>query len=220
VIPVERAPKPRGFDELVRKPGLRAIDEMVGRTPRHARTAGKPFKKIGKHPSDIPVEKFPQYWTAVLEDLMAAYDEICAYSCFRIHRVTGARSVDHFAPKSRSWNKVYEWSNYRLCCSKMNSRKSDFGDVIDPFAVGPDWFQLELLGFQVIPNASLSARKRGAVLNTIERLGLNRFRSDREKDAERYWSRDISLKVLREDSPFVAHELHRQGRLNRGDRWR
>ena len=33
------------------------------------------------------------------------------------------------------------------------------------------------------------------------------------------WARELSLRVLRDDSPFVAHELHRQGRLDAGDVW-
>jgi hypothetical protein len=34
-----------------------------------------------------------------------------------------------------------------------------------------------------------------------------------------YWSGDVSLRVLKMESPFVAFELHRQGRLNPGDVW-
>jgi hypothetical protein len=221
VIPVTKAPKPKGFEEKVRRPGLRAIAEMVGKVPPYKRTAGKPFKKIASHERDIPAKRFPVYWTKALDDLMAAYHEICAYSCFRICGVTGARSADHFAPKSRSWRHVYRWSNYRLCCSRMNARKNDFGDVLDPFEIKPDWFQLELLGFQVLPNPKLSKATRGAIQDTIDRLGLNDFgfRAAREEDAERYWSRGYSLQILKEESPFVAYELHRQGRLNPGDVW-
>jgi len=219
VIPVAKAPKPKGFDERVRKPGLRAIAEMAGKPPRYTRTAGKPFKQIASREQDIPPERFPPFWTEALEDLKTAYREICAYSCFRIHPVTGAGSADHFAPRSRSWRHVYEWSNYRLCCSRMNARKSDYGDVLDPFEIKKGWFQLELLGFQVLPNPKLPRATRDAIRATIDRLGLNRFRADREKDAERYWSRGYSLEVLKEESPFVAYELFRQGRLNPGDTW-
>ena len=219
MITVAKAPKPKGFDQKVRQPGLRAIAEMVGKVPPYKRTAGKQFKKIASRERDIPAERFPPYWTEALDDLMAAYNEICAYSCFRIHRVTGARSADHFAPKSRNWRQLYAWSNYRLCCSLMNSRKNDFGDVLDPFEVKEDWFQLELLGFQILPNPKLSKAIRRAVQDTIDRLGLNEFRADREQDAERYWSRGYSLQVLKEESPFVAYELARQGRLNSGDVW-
>jgi hypothetical protein len=91
--------------------------------------------------------------------------------------------------------------------------------VLDPFLIGRSWFHLELLGFQVIPNGRLAKRQRDEILDTIDRLGLNEFRQEREKDAQRYWDGDVSLRILREESPFVAQELRRLGRLNKGDRW-
>jgi hypothetical protein len=99
----------------------------------------------------------------------------------------------------------------------LNSRKNEFGDVLDPFEIVDGWFQLELLGFQVVPAPDLPADIRTRVEETIERLGLNDFRTSRERDAENYWARRISLAVLIEESPFVAKELRRQGRLNEGD---
>jgi hypothetical protein len=219
VIPVTPAQEPAGFDAKVRQPGFRAIAEMVGKAPAIKRAAGKPFKKLATRERDIPPEKFPPYWTEALDDMTKAYDEICAYSCFRIHPVTGARSADHFAPKSLDWRQVYEWSNYRLCCSRLNSRKNDFGDVLDPFQLTPHWFQLELVGFQVVPNPQLNATDQQAIRDTIERLGLDGFRRQREEDAERYWQNGYSLQVLKQESPFVASELYRQNRLNVGDVW-
>jgi hypothetical protein len=85
----------------------------------------------------LPSAEFEPYWTNVIEQLKEPYDYICAYCCFRIHRVTGAASVDHMAPKSLSWDRNYEWDNYRLCSARLNARKNDFTDVIDPFEVKP-----------------------------------------------------------------------------------
>lgn len=220
MIRVTPAPEPATFDGRVRIPGLRAIAEMVGETP--IRTAGRRFKKIADRREEIPSDTFPAYWTEALEDLMQAYDHICAYSCFRIHPVTGSRSVDHFAAKSHEWDKVYEWGNYRLTSSLLNSRKNNFGDVLDPFKIVDGWFQLELVGFQVIPDPELLKEQENTwnrVNDTIIRLGLDDFRHrrKREEDAARYWDDDISLRVLTEESPFVAKELRRQGRLNAGD---
>lgn len=214
MIRVEKANEPLSFNERVRIPGLRVIAEMVGEKPQ--RTAGKRFKKIADQRDDIPAKEFPPYWTEALNDLMEAYDWTCAYSCFRIHPVTGRRSVDHFAAKSRQWEKVYEWSNYRLASSLLNARKNDFGDVLDPFEIVDGWFQLELVGFQVLPDPTLKHAIRERVQRTIDRLGLNDFRRARERDAENYWSGEISWRVLSEESPFVAKELRRQGRLNTG----
>ena len=212
MIRVQQAKEPTSFNRRVRVPGLSAIAEMVGKGK--PRGAGGRFKK----PEDIPSDEFPTYWTRTLDDLMEAYHRICAYSCFRVHEVTGARSVDHFAAKSREWDKVYEWSNYRLACSRLNSRKNKFDDVLDPFEIGDDWFQLELVGFQVIPAKHLDDDVRDQVEKTIVRMKLNHFifRRERARDAEKYWERD-SLQTLEEESPFVARELRRQGRLNPGD---
>jgi hypothetical protein len=189
MIRVTPAPEPPTFDQRVRTPGLRAIAEMVGEKPY--RRGGRRFQKRADRRGDIPAEEFPTYWTEALDDLMTAYDRICAYSCFRIHPVTGSRSVDHMAAKSRAHDKVYEWSNYRLASS--------------------------LLGFQVVPDRGLMPEIRNRVKQTIDRLGLDDFRSSRERDAENYWSRRVSLVVLTEESPFVAKELRRQRRLNDGD---
>jgi hypothetical protein len=227
MIPVALAPEPATFDVKVRQPGLRAIAELCGKQPKVKRRPGKPFQKLRgvSQERDIPPEKFPDYWVQSLDDLMKEYHQICAYSCFVIHRVTGARSADHFVAKSRNWRHVYEWSNYQLCCGRLNSRKADIGSVLDPFKIQPGWFQLELLGFQVHPDRMLPKATQAKIQRTIDRLGLNDFRHDRERDAERYWERGrdpregISLKILKEESPFVAFELYRQGRLNAGDVW-
>lgn len=223
MIHVEPEDEPPRFHEQVRIPGERAIDELLGRAPRHPRTHGEAIAVISgiTREEEIPPARFPSYWREALPDLMEKYHEICAYSCFRIHDVTGAQSTDHFAAKSLRWDRVYEWTNYRLCCARLNARKREFSDVLDPFEIETGWFVLELVGFQVLPNPALSPALRQTIDDTIERLGLDDalHRKARARDAERYWDRDISLRAFREESPFVAHELHRQGRLNPGDMW-
>ncbi len=216
---VDPAPKPPDFDHKVREPGLRAIAELIGEVPEFPRAAGHPFTKVAEHRQDIPSGKLPTYWTKALDDLMRAYKSICAYSCFRIHPVTGSRSVDHMAPRSRRWDQVYEWTNYRLASSLLNARKRDFTDVIDPFEVQNGWFEMEFVGFQVKPAAGLDAGTARLVEGTISRLGLNdrSFWTSRERDAELYWSEAIGYAVLMEESPFVAMELRRHGRLLEGD---
>ena len=219
MIPIAAAQEPEDFDRRVRQPGLRAIAELCGKTPPTKRTAGQPFTKIATREADIPVDKLPPYWLSCLDELMTAYHEICAYSCFRIHRVTGARSADHFAAKSLHYRRAYEWSNYRLCCSRLNARKNVVSEILDPFKIEAGWFQLELVGFQVYPDRSRPRTLQARIQHTIDRLGLNGFdfRRDRTEDAEQYWSKNVSLTVLKQESPFVAAELKRQRRLNPGD---
>ncbi len=232
MINVVPAAEPVTFDVAVRRPGLRAIAEMVGKQPLYPRTGGKSFKqrkRAAMQPDgtelqvniiqevELPSSMFPTYWGRAVDDMMVLYNDICAYSCFRIHPVTGGRSVDHLAPKSQDWDRVYEWDNYRLASTMLNSRKNKFGDVLDPFDVQNGWFVLELVGFQVRPAKGLDQLIRTQVQNTIDRLGLDDFRSSRERDAENYWTGKVSFDLLMEESPFVAMELRRQNRMREGD---
>lgn len=222
MLKVDRAPVPPTFQDIVVKPGMRAIAEMTGKITvgkSYARKKGKKHKKIADRASDIPSEKLPPYWRNSLSDMMSAYRETCAYVCIRIHPITGGASVDHFAAKSSMWRRAYQWGNYRLCCTRLNSKKNEFPDVIDPFLVRPDSFQLEFLTFQVKPEDNLDPIEHAKVAQTIKRLGLNDFCRERESHALDYWDGDISLKVLRRESPFVAYEMFRQNRLNPGDTW-
>ena len=84
----------------------------------------------------IPASEFPPYWRRVLPELLESYNRICSYLCLRISGGTGAPSVDHMVAKSVRRDLVYEWHNYRLACSLMNSRKGTDSDVVDPFEVG------------------------------------------------------------------------------------
>ncbi len=223
MIRVELADEPATFDDKVRKPGLLAIAEMVGEIPHSPRKHGRALERCAASRAAIKPDKYPPHWRLALEDMMEAYHQICAYSCFRIHAVTGAESVDHMVPKSKSWDKVYEWTNYRLACTWLNSLKLDFGDALDPIDIQDGWFQLELVGFQVNPNRKLSKPLQKRIQNTINRLQLNAPIQcrQRETDAEEYLigsnNQPIPLWRLEQESPFVAMELRRQGRLRDGD---
>jgi hypothetical protein len=218
VIPVNPAPEPPDFDQKVRQPGLSAIAEMVGE-PALVRRRGRRRSKIADRREDIRSETFPTFWRESLDDMMRAYDQICAYMAVYIEKVTEAATIDHMIPRSVEWSQVYEWGNYRLACSLMNSRKNDAIFVLDPFQVKAGWFELEFVGFQVKPAATLSALIRNRVEKTIARLRLN----DREcQDLRRYYvieyeTKQISLAHLTRRAPFIAMELRRQRWLQEGD---
>lgn len=216
MIPVQPAPEPPSFDAGVRIPGLRAIAELSGKSFHPPRTSGRPFSKVSVTEGEIPPDKFPSYWTDALDDLMTAYQAVCAYSCFRIHPTTGAKSVDHFVPKSQDWKQVYEWSNYRLSSSIMNALKGEYTDVLDPFTIGEGWLQLEPVGYSVSANPALPSDVQSLIAQTIQRLRLNSAEMcrNREEDATRYLDGEVSLNILEQESPFVAFELRRMGMLS------
>lgn len=225
MIHVTPAAKPPDFDKTVREPGLSAISELIGKGPLIKRRGPKrkqfviKKKKVTK-PEDIPPDAFPTYWTNALPELLESYDRICGYVCVYIERVTGAASVDHMIAKSLAWDRVYEWDNYRLACSLMNSHKNDARDVLDPFEVEDGWFQLELVGYQLVPAPGLDAGLVDRIKETINRLKLNRkdCRDLREEYAADYESGEISFSYLGRRAPLVAAELKRQGQLRAEDR--
>ena len=213
MIRVEPADEPESFEKNVRQPGLRALAELAGEKNLPKRK-GRPRKAIADSREAIPADKFPPYWTNTLPELREAYKHICCYVSIYIEPITGAASVDHMLPKSLSWRDAYEWQNYRLACSLMNSRKNDFRDVLDPFEIGDGWFQLELVGYQVIPRVGLDPEVEQRVQATIDRLRLNDWDclKSREDYAANYFGKDISFDYLRRRSPFLAGEIERQGR--------
>lgn len=91
---------------------------------------------------------------------------------------------------------------------------------LDPFEIEDGWFEIELVGYQVIPGAAAKDPLRATIVTTIEELGLNgaALRAAREEYAESYLKGEITLAYLRRHAPFVARELQRQGRLQVNDR--
>jgi hypothetical protein len=209
MIRVTRAPEPAQFDLTVRQPGLRAIAEMVG-APGLSKRSGPARQQIADSPEAIPAAQFPPYWRDALPDLLNAYGRVCAYSSFYIDPITGAASVDHMLPKSQAWQEVYEWRNYRLACSLMNSRKNDYQDVLDPFEVEDDWFRIELVGYQVIPAPGLAPEIHRKVSDTINRLKLNDHDclTLREEYAK-VFAMGNNLQSLSYRAPFLAREITR-----------
>lgn len=197
MIHVDKKPEPSTFDANVRQKGL------------------KFFIKKGIDPSSPlpPNTKLPTHWRDCLDDLHDSYQGTCAYLCVFIERVTGGMSVDHFIPKSKQPDLAYEWDNYRLACSTMNSRKGSYEDVLDPFKVEDGWFHLELITGHIFPNPDLPNETRIRIKKTIERLKLDepRIRNIRTEYFQECCNGDYPWDYLKKRSPFVWYEAHRQG---------
>lgn len=199
MMPVAAQPEPASFDAEVRQKGL-----------AHLNMKGFPLGQ----PLPTKAEIEP-YWRACLTDLHQAYGGICAYLGVFFERVMGGGSVDHFIAKSTSAGLAYEWSNYRLACSTMNSRKREYSDVLDPFFLAPDLFRLQLSTGHIHPNPGLDAVPMRLVEETIERLGLDdsQCRELRGRWYQDYLEHQLPANYLKEKSPFVWSEANRQGLL-------
>lgn len=191
MIRVDAQPEPSRFDADVRQKGLNYLQSAP---------AGSGF--------------FP-YWRACLDDLYSSYEGKCAYLAVHFERVMGCGSVDHFIAKSQSAALAYEWNNFRLSCTKINSRKRNFEDILDPFEIGLEWFNLEIVSGRIYPNPKLDEEKKILILRTIDRLGLNDG-GNREMRARHYQDYREGLYTdifLQRRSPFVYAEAARQGLL-------
>jgi uncharacterized protein (TIGR02646 family) len=203
MIPVQPQPEPDFFEAEVRTKGL-------------AHLKAKGYALDQPLPDGATIES---YWRGdCLTALHKAYDGVCAYLCVFVERCTGGMSVDHFIAKSALAGLAYEWSNYRLACSTMNSRKRDFDDVLDPFEVSPDGFHLELTTGRIFPNPDLEDANHAQVEQTIKRLRLDDplCREMRVRWFDEYLREPLPSDYLRKKSPFVWAEAHRQGLLTTG----
>lgn len=217
MIQIVLAPEPPVFNAKVRQKGLSAIDEMVGRSPRLRRPGPRRTGTAWTREEDIPADKFPPYWRDALDDLRTSYEHRCAFLALYLDRATGNASVDHMLPKSKHWDQVYEWNNYRLCAATINAKKQDLTGIVDPVDCRQEWFALELVGFQVLAGSRAPADKLIEINATLELLNATECRRQREEYTIDYWNREISLTYLERRAPFIAAELRRQARLLAGD---
>lgn len=125
MIPVGPKPEPKDFDHKVRQKGWEWLKKQ----------------KLDKNLIAPKGTQFEPYWRECFGELWESYEGICAYTSMFFRRSTGAGTTEHFAPKSLSFaGQAYEWSNYRLACRTVNSKKSTFEDVLDPFELTPETF--------------------------------------------------------------------------------
>lgn len=217
MIRVRPAAEPESFDELVRRPGHRALTRRIG---EEVSGPGRPPKNIYNRREDIPSKEFPPEWRKSIPDLLERYRHLCAYTALYIEDGTGDATVDHFVPISADWSLAYEWSNFRLSCGQVNANK-DQAKPLDPFEIADNWFELELVGYQVIPGTDTHDPLRALIRTTIEnilKLNSTCFRRQRSKYAEAYLTGQISFEYIERRAPFVARELRRQNKLRPASR--
>ena len=223
MIAVRAAPEPASFKEKVQRPGLAALAELVGEATGRTRPGPKRRAAYARR-EDIKWDRHRKlsYWTEALDDLRDAYNNRCAYLAMEIPHAVGWATVDHFVPKSHDWRLAYEWSNYRLCAGRVNGARGEQRLPLDPFALAPGLFALELTDYQVVHGPSVGAANQGAVDDTIHILKLNardccKLREAYVTEYRRGPQEGIAIEALERRAPFIAQELRRQGLLNPGD---
>jgi len=106
---------------------------------------------------------------SIKEALLKETNGKCAY-CESSFTATDYGHIEHIEPKSKFPNKIFEWTNLTLSCSKCNINKSDYhspkNPLINPYLDKPEE-DLIFTGPIIITKST-----RG--LTTIKTLDLNR----------------------------------------------
>lgn len=154
---VDRGPEPRGLKKY--------RDEYTQRWVEYYEQG------IGSKPSD-------SHWSKFHKKLGKIFSFLCGY-CER-----GCKGeVDHFRPKSRFPQNVYDWSNWVFSCHDCNNIKREkwpnFG-YIDPCArthsSRPEqFFEFDVKTGEINPKARLTERQWQKARIIIDDLKLNAF---------------------------------------------
>jgi hypothetical protein len=192
LIKVDLQPEPNDFDVKVRLNG----QSFLATTPR---PRGKQWKN-------------KEFWREAISDMTAAYQSICAYSSLWIK--PDQPTIDHYISRDENPALAYEWENFRLARWRINTRKRNHKDVLDPFNVGENWFELDFTTFGIKPNSEIEdVNIKKAVQDTIDRLELDNidYREARESWFNAFRN---NIAELEKKAPFIAYEMKRQGILN------
>lgn len=181
----QKVPKPKRFDSDCGRPG----NAWLRANPGSKRP--KPF------------------WIPFTEDLARGFGHLCGY-CAMVDFTTGG-TVDHYVSVNARRDLAYEWSNYRFASQTMNAcKKVADATVLDPYEVGPGWFQIILPSMQMRVTDRVPIALRAKAEFTIVRLGLRD--GERVLRARRAWYAEyqaghLPLETLRRYAPLVAEAV-------------
>ena len=184
MIPVSRVKEPKDFEHKVKQPGERWLAEN-------------------------PSTKRPKaLWEPYLATLSDGFSGLCGYAA--MFDPTGG-TVDHFLSFRNRPDLAYEWGNYRYASGPLNSSKRNAdGAVLDPYEVGPGWFEIILPSLQMRATDKIPAALRAKAEFTLDRLKLRdgeRIIRWRKSWYDMWRAKRLSLEGLRQVAPLLAEAV-------------
>ena len=175
-----------------------------------ARPGAKLLAKLPRPISKEDRRKLTNYWSqnGMTEEISETYGHTCAYTATYLE--TG-RTIDHYHARDLHPELAYEWSNLRVCASEFNGAKKNNTQIPDPFKVKKGWFQLNLKTLDVEPGPTLPVEEKENAKTLCRLLQAPVFRRSRRRWTTQYAEREVTFKFLRQQVPFLAQELDRQG---------
>jgi hypothetical protein len=204
VIPTKLDPEPKRFDVDCRTKGRDWL----------ASSTGKEFvNKTRKRPQD--------YWSPFRNDLRKSFDGRCAYSAMWLSGGT----VDHFESCNASRDsgrpeQIYEWTNYRLADSAVNSSKKD-AVYLDPLVVQDGWFEVVLPSLLLFTTTSVPPAHRVLARSTALWLNSETIVEIRRAWYVEYQEGRLTVEQLERYAPLIARAVEssapsRTGSTRRG----
>ncbi|MFT4175362.1 MAG: hypothetical protein QM627_01790 [Luteolibacter sp.] len=199
MIPVTLPAQPPNFVEDVLTPG----QQFLSRVPSPTNDDWK------RH----------RYWRKIHGYLHQQLRGICNYSASFTafpsrNSNTEKTSIDHFIPKKvPPHHQAYEWNNLRLSRSRLNGRKADYQDVVDPCAIALGWFKLDFTTLFIEPDPDPNRcplQERSKVIATIERLELNaddEYVNERTRVVYAYAEGRMTFAEVETLYPFIADQM-------------
>jgi len=179
--------EPENFDAKARQPGNNWLEK-------------NPDKK---RPKD--------YWSNFKSDLADGFGNLCGYTA--MYDSTGG-TVDHYLSWKYHPHLTYEWSNYRFAFGRVNSSKRTLDNqILDPFEVEDDWFEILLPSLQLVITDAVPEEKRQKAEFTLKKLGLVKdvwVMRLRQHWYQMYIDGDLTLTGLEKKAPLIARAVRKQ----------
>ncbi|MFM9157494.1 MAG: hypothetical protein ACKOPK_06140, partial [Dolichospermum sp.] len=116
-------------------------------------------------------------------------------------------NVEHFLSFKNYPDLAYEWSNYRFASGWINSSKGTLDNqILDPFEVEDDWFEILLPSLQLVITDAVPEEKRQKAEFTLQRLHLQddeRVLRQRREWYKLYIDGDLTLTGLEKKAPLI-----------------
>jgi hypothetical protein len=144
-------------------------------------------------------------WSPFKSFLAAGFRNLCGYSV--MYEPVG--TVDHFVSWHEDKARAYDWSNYRYASAWINSSKRSVGsgEILDPFEVGDDWFEILLPSLQLVVSDGIPDGCRKRAEFALQRLHLRddeRVLRQRREWYRMYQEGELTLEGLRKKAPLIA----------------
>ena len=187
MIRFEPPQEPPEFDEKVRRPGSEWLEQ-------HPNPEGRP----------------PAHWQHCWAELANGFHNLCGYAAMYNPKGT----VDHYLSWKNHPELAYEWSNYRYVSAWINSSKGSKDEqVLDPFQIDDDWFEVILPSLQLVITEKVPVHEQARARFTLESLPLRddeRMIRWRQEWYRMYSDGELTLEGLEKKAPLIARAVRKQ----------